>query len=150
MTDQEFTSQMNRLAETYSKGAFSNERVKLIWAAVKDLPSAWLAKTVSEMISSLRQAPMPPDFVEAARAERARTWEKQKHSEPGRPWDQPHNCTYCFDTGVFLACNLTRVGTYAFRCACSRGLNDARTQIPFCIQSHHDDGFRFYDIRSGT
>lgn len=81
MTDQEFSTQINRLAETYGKNAFSNERCKLIWSAVKDLPGQWFGNLVSSMIGSLRQAPLVPEFVDAAREYRNQLWEMKKREE---------------------------------------------------------------------
>lgn len=81
MTEQQFSTQINRLAETFGKNAFSNERVKLIWLGVKDLSPDWLKYQVDSMIGSMRHAPLLPDFVEAARFERNREHEERKLKE---------------------------------------------------------------------
>lgn len=81
MNEQAFANQINRLAETYGKNAYSNERVKLIWAGVRNLSQEWLKSTVDAMIGNMRQAPMIPDFIEAARMEFNRNHEQAKSHE---------------------------------------------------------------------
>jgi hypothetical protein len=88
MTPEHFGAQMNRLSETFGKTAFNRERSQLIWVAVKDLTPDWFKSVVDNMIGTLRQAPLVPDFVEAARFERNRIYEEQKRSESRISFDQ--------------------------------------------------------------
>ena len=63
------------------------------------------------------------------------------------PWKPFWSCNDCKGHGVWLAKNKHKPesGVYAFRCACSRGENDARKQIPQFKQAHIDEGFYFYE-----
>lgn len=83
MTRDEFIKHVNRLASCFGATPFSEERRMLIWAAVKNLSEPWFKATVDNMIGSLRQAPLVPDFVEAARFELNRIHEETKRTERG-------------------------------------------------------------------
>jgi hypothetical protein len=64
VTQQEFNMQAGRLIETYGEKAYPNERLKIIFDSVQDMPGAWLAQTVTEFIGNLRVPPLQKEFVE--------------------------------------------------------------------------------------
>ncbi len=78
MTSESFGQQINRLAEAFGKGAYSNERVKIIWQKVEHYSPVWFEHLVSQFISSFRQAPLPADFDEHVSRERERHWKREK------------------------------------------------------------------------
>lgn len=70
MNELEFTSQMKRLENTFGEKHFDIERLTLIRRHVFDLPIFNFARIVDHLISTMRLAPLPKDFKEAARAEK--------------------------------------------------------------------------------
>ena len=66
MTWEQFEKQMERLRNTFDPKSFREERVKLFWAMVSDLPENFLKRQVDKMIIEFRIS----DFSEAAYAER--------------------------------------------------------------------------------
>jgi hypothetical protein len=74
----EFTQQMNRIASTYGKNTYGDERVQIIWREVKDFSSEWMIKTVDRFIGELRQAPLMPEFREEIAKEREKLWYIEK------------------------------------------------------------------------
>jgi hypothetical protein len=74
VTEQEFQTQMNRLAEAFGKQAYSTERVRLIWREVSALSAQWWAGVVDQLIGNCRQAPLLPEIREACSQERERLW----------------------------------------------------------------------------
>lgn len=77
MQDVEFFGQLERLEKTFGKNHFSSERADMIYVAVRDMDYEWFKRLCNKMISSLRQAPMPNDFIEAAQRERGRIFDQQ-------------------------------------------------------------------------
>lgn len=127
MTEQEFTIQMNRLAETFGKSAYSSERVKLIWSAVRDFSQQWWGSTVNYFIGYQKQAPLMSEIGEAVGKERERIWNQQKKNQA--PIWQPEknaSCVGCRDSGVVLARELETKAIYAFLCNCDAGKADRR------------------------
>lgn len=80
MTQHEFQAQINRLAETFGKNHYGNERVRLLWSDVQDYSGDWLKRVVDAMITGHRQAPLPSDFGEAISYERERQWRREKEA----------------------------------------------------------------------
>lgn len=78
MDTREFDNQVSRLASAFGSSAFNSERQKRIWMQVKDLPGHWFARIVDGMIDSMRHAPLPQDFQNAALEERNRLYEEEK------------------------------------------------------------------------
>jgi hypothetical protein len=74
----EFTLQMNRIASTFGKNAYGDERVQIIWREVKDFSTEWMIKTVDRFIGELRQAPLMPEFREEIAREREKLWQVEK------------------------------------------------------------------------
>jgi hypothetical protein len=84
MIENDFKTEINRLVDTYGKTSFGTERLRLIWLEVQDLPGPWFRGVVSGMIGGLRQAPMVPDFRDAAASERERTRQAERREESRR------------------------------------------------------------------
>lgn len=78
MTEAQFTTQLNRLAETFGKAAYGTERARLIWFEVKDLDATWFMRSVDELIGTMRQAPLMTEFREKVSIERERLWKIEK------------------------------------------------------------------------
>lgn len=78
MTWEFFESEMKRMSENFGKAGYSNERVKLIWREVKDLDDNWFSRLVDSFIGDCRQAPLVPEFRNAASEERERAWKREK------------------------------------------------------------------------
>lgn len=76
----EFEKQMNRLTGTFGKAAYSEERVKLIWAAVRYSEPGWWASAVDELIGSSRTPPLMPEIRDAMTKERERSWAAEKRT----------------------------------------------------------------------
>lgn len=77
MTTEEFDREMSRLAETFPN-AYRDERRKLIWREVYQLPAQVWAKVVDYLIGDSRQPPMMPEIREAVSRERERSWQFKK------------------------------------------------------------------------
>lgn len=111
MTQPEFESQMNRLAECYGKTAYGMERTRLIFNEVKSLSSQWMSKVVSDFIGSSRQAPLVKDFQEGATKERERLWDIEKKQERS---ESINSKNYKFGdderAGIFEAVNARLIG----------------------------------------
>lgn len=80
MTFQEFQPGMQRLTKTWER-VYSEERVRIIFEAVRDLNSSWWSKTVDGFIGYSRQAPLMPEIMERVSEERERLREIQKRQE---------------------------------------------------------------------
>ena len=79
-----FTQQMGKVTRVFGKEHYPEPRMKTIWIAVKDLSEEWFEKLVNSMITQLRQAPLPIEFMEAARKERRKgqdTWSLMEQDE---------------------------------------------------------------------
>lgn len=81
MNASHFDEQMKRLYSTFGEKSFSNERIRLIWNHVSDLPDNNFTRIVNHLLSTQRYAPLPKEFKEAAVAER-KAMEGDKHSVP--------------------------------------------------------------------
>lgn len=81
-----FTKQIDRLAQTYGKNAYGEERVLLVWKEVKDLSDQWIEKVIDGFIGECRQAPLMTEFREQISKERERLWriEKAKNAQDAK------------------------------------------------------------------
>lgn len=70
MTESEFLNEVGRLIGAFGEKAFSKDRLELIAGHVRGLPAFNFRRIVNHMVSTHRQAPLPKDFADAARAER--------------------------------------------------------------------------------
>lgn len=81
MIPKEYNEQVDRLKRTFGEKHFPADRYNLIWVATKEFPVEWFSRLVDQMIAGMRQAPMPADFIEAAREQKFRDHEKRKKNE---------------------------------------------------------------------
>jgi len=81
MTPAEFQVQVGRLSETFGKNAYGSERIALIWKEVSLLSNETFIRIVDRFVGELRQAPLLPDFREAASKEREQLWGQKKQEE---------------------------------------------------------------------
>lgn len=70
MTQEEFVHQMKRFDSVFGQKSYPWERLELIKRHVIDLPPYNFSRIVDHLLSTMRQAPLPKDFKEAAYAER--------------------------------------------------------------------------------
>jgi hypothetical protein len=77
MLDHEFAEQFDRLSKTYGTRAFPSERVQLIYNAVIGSDYDWFKQLTSQIIGSMRHAPMLPDFRDAALRERKTRFDQE-------------------------------------------------------------------------
>lgn len=146
MTNAEFITQMERLARVFGERAYPTERTRLIWEQVSWLSEVSFARIVDDFIGSSRQPPLMPEFRDAIELERARIRGQENVIPDDRPWERPHACGYCYDTGAMLCEKRGAPGVWAFRCACAIGLRDPRKHIPYFTAAHARD-FVFFDVR---
>lgn len=78
MDIKQFGSQIDRLARTFGKNAYPEERTELLWREIQTFPFEWLQKVVSGFIASSRHAPLISDFYEAIGEERERVYKIEK------------------------------------------------------------------------
>lgn len=92
---------MQRLAETFGKQAFGNERAALVWREVKDFDPFWFRRVVDGFIGDSRQAPLVSDFSNAASEERERVWkiEKAQHAKDAKAF---FNSTFSDDDRAMM------------------------------------------------
>lgn len=70
MTQEEFIFQMKRFDSVFGPKVYPFERLELIKRHVIDLPPYNFSRIVDHLLSTMRQAPLPKDFKEAALNER--------------------------------------------------------------------------------
>lgn len=142
MTESEFNTEMQRLTESFPRGSFPTERIKLIWREVRQFDAPWFAQVVSGFIGGMRTAPMVPDFSQAAGAKREKDWGSQKVI-PMREWVNTHpRCSACKDQGSVLARRETEhQWVIAFKCSCSAG-QLRREAWAAWHQGRHSEGYR--------
>lgn len=126
-----FTEQINRLTGVFGQAAFSADRVRRIYQLIGDLPPEAIAEIVSGFIDNSRYAPLPKDFLEAAKE-----WKKQYHLKTGQFWGyqsrqtvQPEiECQRCLDAGLLHI--QVPDGDYSLcRCDCTAGVQTT-SQLP--------------------
>lgn len=86
MQHHEFMAHFDRLKENWGKNNFSPEKVAIIWKAVRDLEVEWFSRLVDRMVATVRQAPMPVDFMEAAMREKKVAFDHETQLAAER-WD---------------------------------------------------------------
>jgi hypothetical protein len=74
-----FAEEIDRLKGIWPT-AFPDEKIKLIWLKVSDLPEHFIKKTSEHFISHNKTAPLPVDFIELARIYR-----NSNYSQSGFP-----------------------------------------------------------------
>lgn len=146
MTSVEFNTQMDRLIDSYPKGAYPPERIKQIWQAVAEFPQQVFAKIIDELIGSHRQAPLLPEIRTELAKEREKLVQQNRHQSEDYAKVQ-YLCDYCRGCGVYLCGKKGQNGVWAFRCHCSRGCSDPRKAIPQFKRDHELQGFYHIDIK---
>lgn len=128
MTPQHFQAEINRMASVFTPAAFAKERRDLIWKECGNLSDDVFTRIVNRLIGECRQAPLVPDFREAAAYERERIWEAQKVIPLRTPEGENWRCGICRGSGAVLARRkgAPMAGPYAFKCGCSIGSRDMR------------------------
>src|SRR5690606_22679172 len=97
----EYVPQINRLKDVFGEKAYPEERVKSLYNAVRGLTPRHFASIVTDLIDTKRQAPLKPDFQEAARKYYAEN-ENHIRAEMERKW-AGRSCRWCGNSGaVFL------------------------------------------------
>lgn len=125
MTEQEFRTGMDRLANSYPKGAYPPERVTSIGKMVSRESADWWGRAVTTLIDTCRQAPLRAEINDLLLQERERNWSRQKR-QPMTYSAPKGSCSYCGGIGTVL-CRCTAHGAdegtyvYAFRCECEAG-----------------------------
>jgi hypothetical protein len=126
-----FRKESSKLIDTFGKSAYSATRLDLIFRLVKDMPDAWLTKTIDKFCGECRQAPLIPEFREEVNLELRRQHDLRKSSVSvdNRPYRS--NCFDCEGTGVLTAIQSINergdnLGAYAYRCPCEAGHRDVR------------------------
>ena len=147
MTSAEFSAQMERLSSRW-KSVYSEELVKLIWREVGHISGNLFRQVADHLIGECRQPPLLPEIRDAIASRREREWQATKQSSPNYSWNGFAACRQCGDMGVILCRHDTRLGFWAFRCSCERGISDPRQAIPALTSTHESDGFTYFDPRT--
>jgi hypothetical protein len=129
MTTIEFDRAIDRLYREFPSAKLTAGKKEIIWNGCGHLPEFNFNKIVNHFIATFRQPPLPKDFLDAARAESART--KYTH-EPNAP-AEPAKCDWCCDGGVMEVIAKHNKRTYFIRCECIEGAHSFRTEL---IQWH--------------
>ena len=76
----DFQVQLQRIKRCFGEKHYPPERADILWREVKDQTAAWMTTAVDHFVSTrpLHQPPLPADFLEIARTERERNYEKLK------------------------------------------------------------------------
>lgn len=79
----QFEKGVNRLRDVYGDRFYPDERVKVLWQEVKDLPDSWFDSVVTRFIAEHDRAPMIPQFREeiSKYRERVHYAQKREHKE---------------------------------------------------------------------
>lgn len=141
---EEFEKQMGRLGRTYGPKAFTDERRKLMWRYVKDIPARSFALMVDRIIEQERYAPMPKIFKEMAWKVKAElgieipAWPKK-----AKPSDEA-KCHWCGDSGsLFIETKPEFNFMHAtIRCDCKAGRYGPESWGPCWSSSLRSTWFR--------
>lgn len=90
MNEPQFQAQMSRLIETFGVAAYKPERVRLIWREVNQRSAEWFTRLVDRFVGSSRQAPLLPEFRDAAAEEAEREWASQKRTHAKEAFEAMH------------------------------------------------------------
>lgn len=138
MTDLEFDMAMRRVTETFpNKGAYTEERLKLIFKATRSLPAHAFNRIVDHFVANSRYAPLPKDFLEAAAKERVHL------GESIRQWTSPPPiaCKWCNDGGVMEVEGKQTRNEYFIRCGCEAGRFSIHRDLPRWTSSEFGQHF---------
>lgn len=79
MSPAKFQEQMVRITETFGPKHYPNQRLKIIFAALKNVEDGVLERSVNRLIATRRVPPLVPEFLEAV--ETVRNEDKQRARE---------------------------------------------------------------------
>lgn len=114
MTPPEFDQAMSIMRGEY-KQAFTPAKLSLIWDFVSDLSYFELNRINAHFLASIKGAPLPINYREAAQKERAsKPQQSSAEAEPYKP-----KCLKCLDVGV-VGLEKGDFGTFAL-CDCKEG-----------------------------
>lgn len=77
-----YQTQITRLINNYGERAFSDEKVKALWKALKDVPSPLFDTAVNSIIMNCRASPTLTDFHE--KINEARAMEQKQRPQPAK------------------------------------------------------------------
>lgn len=60
----EFSVQIERLKSVYGEKTYSEERCRILWDDVKQMPGGWFKNCVDEFIGSMRTPPLVKEFLD--------------------------------------------------------------------------------------
>lgn len=159
MTHEQFQKHMDRLANSYPKGAYPPERVTSIGKMVMREQAEWWDRAVTQLIDTCRQAPMRADINDLLLLERERTWSKRKH-QPIPDAAPRGSCSDCKGVGLVMCAHKPNVeamkadekghtafAPYAFKCDCDIGRQDPRS-FPTFDASAVNAGFYRIEVRA--
>lgn len=98
ITKDQFRIQIDRLCDTFSDNAFSDQRVAMIWDIVDGLAYPTVIAIVDGFISSAKHAPLPDDFKKAAHGFSGKQKRNYALGEV-KPFEEAH-CKDCGDSGL--------------------------------------------------
>lgn len=78
-----YQTQINRLINNYGERAFSDEKVKALWKALKDVPGPIFDTAVNSLIMNCRASPTLTDFNE--KINEARVMEQKRTPQLASP-----------------------------------------------------------------
>ncbi len=88
-----FRAQMGKVARVFGEKYYTADRSKTIWNAVEHLSEAWFENLVNSMITTQRNAPLPIEFMEAAKRER-RKHTSDCHQPDIVEWKKKHHAIF--------------------------------------------------------
>lgn len=115
----EYIPQIERLKEVFGDKAYPEERVKSLYNAVRGLTLQNFTKIVTDLIDSKRQAPLKPDFQEAARKYLADN-ENRIRAEMEARW-AGRACRWCGNSGAVFLTRKSNGHEFAVTCSCEWG-----------------------------
>lgn len=114
MTEEQFNTQMTRLAGVFGKSHYQNDqRMEMIWQTVKSLEYFDFISVVDSMIGNMRKAPLPIDFAEAIKSKRRYSPEQ---NNPNLQF-----CEMCKGLGFLRAMQIDGDVETLVNCTCSVG-----------------------------
>jgi hypothetical protein len=127
ITKYQLKLQIDRLIDVFGEKSFSDQRELMIWEAVEGLAYPQVIGIVDHFIRSSKNAPLPQDFVEAAKG-----FERQGRKRPLGELQDDAKCADCDDSGFVMIERLEKFESWAHAvsgsaaCHCTRGSDAVR------------------------
>lgn len=102
MTPEVFEREMVRLRAAYGDKGYPDDRVKLIWNAVKKMPDVWMENTVNRFIGNMRNSPVLEDFNQRVEAFNNQYVGSAPNDRRGPQIQAYVYCDYCHSRISFL------------------------------------------------